>query len=287
MNQIVESLSSNALSANIQKAQIENLQDELLKMPQSEIVTEHIFTDGVYERVITIPPWTVLTGAAHKTDYKIRLEKGTIAVNVGTEVKILTAPCDLEAKAGEQRVGRVFDEEVIWRDIYDNSDNCQDLAIIEDRLYVVPECGLGENRVALQIKNAQNDYCLFLSQIGINQEEMDKIVTIESDLMEMPEGHAVELRKSKIHGLGLFALKDFEVGEIICPGRLDGKRTPAGRFINHSFESNILPQLVGNDIYAVATRKIHANEELLVDYRASMRVNFGLNIMGELPCQDG
>jgi SET domain-containing protein len=91
----------------------------------------------------------------------------------------------------------------------------------------------------------------------------------------------------KIHGLGLFALKDFEVGEIVCPGRLDGKRTPAGRFINHSFESNILPQLVGNDIYAVATRKIHANEELLVDYRASMRVNFGLNIMGELPCQDG
>jgi hypothetical protein len=287
MNQIVENLSSNALSANIQKAQIENLQDELLKMPQSEIVTEHIFTDGLYERVITIPPWTVLTGAAHKTDYKIRLEKGIIAVNVGTEVKILTAPCELEAKAGEQRVGRVFDEEVIWRDIYENPDNCQDLAILEDCLYVVPECGLGENRVALQIKNAQNDYSLFLSQIGINQEEMDKIVNIQSDLMEMPESYAVELRKSKIHGLGMFALKDFEVGEIICPGRLDGKRTPAGRFINHSFESNLLPQLVGNDIYAVATRKIHANEELLVDYRASMRVNFGINIMGELPCQDG
>lgn len=199
----------------------------------------------------------------------------------------MTAPCELDAKAGEQRVGRVFEDEVVWRDIYENPDNCQDLAILEDRLYVVPDCGLGENRVALQIKNAQNDYSLFLSQIGINQEEMDKIVTIESDLMEMPEGHAVELRKSKIHGLGLFALKDFEVGEIICPGRLDGKRTPAGRFINHSFKSNILPQLVGNDIYAVATRKIHANEELLVDYRASMRVNFGINIMGELPCQDG
>lgn len=287
MNQIVENLSSNSLSANIQKAQIENLQDELLKMPQSEIVTEHIFLDGFYERVITIPPWTVLTGAAHKTDYKIRLEKGIIAVNVGSKVKILSAPYELEAKAGEQRVGRVFDEEVIWRDIYDNPDNCQDLNILENRLYIVPNCGLGENRVALQIKSAQNDYSLFLSQIGLNQEEMDKIVTIESDLIEMPEGHAVELRKSKIDGLGLFALKDFEVGEIICPGRLDGKRTPAGRFINHSFESNILPQLVGNDIYAVATRKIYANEELLVDYRASMRVNFGINLMGELPCQDG
>jgi hypothetical protein len=287
MNQIVEHLSSNSLSANIQKAQIENLQNELLKMPQSEIVTEHIFLDGIYERVITIPPWTVLTGAAHKTNYKIRLEKGTIAVNVGTNVKILTAPCELEAQAGEQRVGRVFDEEVVWRDIYKNPDNCQNLEILEERLYVIPECGLGENRVALQIKNAQNDYSLFLSQIGINQEEMDKIVTVESDCIEMPENHAVELRKSKIHGFGLFALKDFEVGEVICPGRLNGKRTPAGRFINHSFESNILPQLVGNDIYAVATRKIHKNEELLVDYRASMRVNFGITLIGELPCQVG
>jgi hypothetical protein len=287
MNQLVECLSSNALSANIQKVQIEHLQDEILKMPQSDIITEHLFSDGIYERVITIPAWTVLTGAAHKTDYKIRLEKGTIAVNVGSEVKILTAPFELDAKAGEQRVGRVFDEEVIWRDIYENHDNCQDLAVIEDRLYVVPECGLGENRVALQIKNAQNDYSLFLSQIGINQEEMDKIVTIESDLIEMPESYAVELRKSKIHGLGMFALKDFEIGEVICAGRLNGKRTPAGRFINHSFESNILPQLVGDDIYAVATRNIHANEELLVDYRASMRVNFGINLMGELPCQDG
>ena len=34
MNQLVESLSSNALSANIQKAQIEHLQDEILKMPE-------------------------------------------------------------------------------------------------------------------------------------------------------------------------------------------------------------------------------------------------------------
>ena len=58
------------------KTQIENLQNELLKMPQADIVTEHIFSPGIYERKITIPPWTVLTGAEHKTNYKIKLEKG-------------------------------------------------------------------------------------------------------------------------------------------------------------------------------------------------------------------
>lgn len=266
---------------------IEALQENLLQMPQADIVTTHTFKPNIYERAIRIPAWTVLTGAEHKTDYKIRLEKGTIAVNVGDEVKIMTAPCEFEAKAGAQRVGRVFDEEVVWVDIYDNPDNCKDIAVLEERLYVVPACGLGENRVALMIQNAQNDYNLFVSQLGLDQAQINEIVQIESDLIDMPEGYAVELRDSKIHGKGLFATKRFEAGEIICPGRINGKRTPAGRFINHSFDSNVIPTLVGDDINAVAKRIIHIGEELLVDYRSSMRVNFGIALQGELPCQDG
>jgi len=135
--------------ANIEvnPAKILKLQDELLKMDQADIVTTHTFLPEVYERTITVPPWTVLTGAAHKTPYKVRLEKGTIAVNIGTEVKILTAPCEFNACAGEQRVGRVFEDEVVWVDIYANPDNCEDILALEDRLYVVPECGLGENRI--------------------------------------------------------------------------------------------------------------------------------------------
>jgi len=266
---------------------IEALQDALLEMPQADIVTTHTFKPGIYERAIRIPAWTVLTGAEHKTDYKIRLEKGTIAVNVGDEVKIMTAPCEFDAKAGAQRVGRVFEEEVIWVDIYDNPDNCKDIAVLEERLYVVPACGLGENRVALSIKNAQNDYNVFISQLGLSQDQVNEIVQIENDLIDMFEGYAVELRDSKIHGKGLFATKRFEAGELVCPGRIDGKRTPAGRFINHSFESNVVPTLVGDDINAVATRTIYPNEELLVDYRASMRINFGIALQGELPCQVG
>jgi len=261
------------------------LQNELLKMPQANIVTEHIFTPGKYERKITIPAWTVLTGAEHKTPYRVRLEKGTIAVNTDDDVKVLTAPCEFDASAGMQRAGRVFEDEVVWVDIYDNPDDCTDLAVLEDRLYVVPDCGLADSRTDVQ--KAQIDYGAFLHQIGMTQDEMDAVVHIESDLMEMPEGVAVELRDSPIHGKGLFATRDFEAGEIVCPGRLNGKRTPGGRFINHSVYCNVQPEKVGDDIYAVAMRKIHANDELLVDYRASMRVNFGLVLQGELPCLDG
>ena len=139
------------ITAESMRQKVVALQDELLQMPQADIVTTHTFLPGVYERKITVPPWTVLTGAAHKTGYRVRLEKGTIAVNRETEVVLLVAPYKFDAKAGEQRAGRVFDQEVVWVDIYDNPDDCQDLEILEKRLYIVPECGLGDARKRLAL----------------------------------------------------------------------------------------------------------------------------------------
>lgn len=277
---------SNAFDlADITPDKVRVLQDELLKLPQADISTQHTFFDGVYERTITIPPWTVLTGAAHKTPYKVRLDKGTIAVNTEDGVKVLTAPCEFEAAAGMQRAGRVFEQEVVWTDIYPNPDNCTDIAIVEERLYEIPACGLADSRTTVQ--KAQVDYGAFLHQIGMTQAEMDKIVQIESDQIAMPPEYFVELKDSPIHGKGLFATKQFMAGEVVCAGRLNGKRTPGGRFINHSLEANVEPKKDGDDIYAVALRTIPIGTELLVDYRASMRVNFGLALQGELPCLDG
>jgi hypothetical protein len=64
------------------KVKVVALQEQLLKLPQANIVTLHSFRAGFYERTIVIPPWTVLTGAEHKTAYQVRIDKGTIAVNV-------------------------------------------------------------------------------------------------------------------------------------------------------------------------------------------------------------
>ena len=122
------------------------LQDELLKMPQANIVTIHTFLPNTYERKIIVPPGVILTGAEHKIPYRVRLEKGTIAVTTDDGVKVLTAPCEFLAPAGTQRAGWVFDEEVIWVDVYDNVDNCTDIPTLEDRLYVVNELGLGDSR---------------------------------------------------------------------------------------------------------------------------------------------
>ena len=144
---VVDNFSNIQSIENVTIEKIEKLENVLLEMEQSDIITDHTFLNQVYERKITVPKWTILTGAPHKTDYKVRLEKGTIAVNIGNKIETLKAPIEFDAKAGEKRVGRVFDEEVVWVDIYDNLDNCKNIEELEDRLYVVPECGLGENRV--------------------------------------------------------------------------------------------------------------------------------------------
>ena len=134
---------------------IDVLQDELLKMPQADIKTIHSFEDGKYIRTMIVPPNTVIVGAAHKSPYKVRLEKGTISVNLGDDLHTLTAPLELDAPAGTRRVGWVGDEELVWVDIYDNPSGCTDIDEIEELLYVIPECGMLDKRLALANNNAR------------------------------------------------------------------------------------------------------------------------------------
>lgn len=138
------------------REKVEKLQEALLQMPQADVKFLHDFEPGKYIRTMIAPPWSVIVGAEHKTPYKIKLEKGTIAVNIDDEIKILTAPLEFDAPAGVKRVGRVFDEEVIWVDYYDNPDDCTDIQAIEERLYVIPECGLMSNRIK-ELESKQND----------------------------------------------------------------------------------------------------------------------------------
>ena len=74
----------------------------------------------------------------------------------GTNYITLVPTYDDPILAGIKRVGRVFDKELIWIDVYDNLDDCKDILAIEDRLYVIPECGLMSNRV-LEHKTEQKD----------------------------------------------------------------------------------------------------------------------------------
>ena len=79
---------------------------------------------------------------------------------------------------------------------------------------------------------------------------------------------------SKIEGSGLFATGAFAANELIAPTRLDGRRTPAGRYINHSRMPNADAAMTETgDIYLFALRPIagcrggQLGEEITIDYR--------------------
>lgn len=152
------------LVSGITDDKIDRLESALLHMPQSDIKTIHSFLPGIYERTIIVPPWTVLTGARHKTDYRVRLDKGRIAVSTDDGIKEMCAFLEFPAKAGIRRVGRVFEDEVIWTDIYDNPDDCKDIEELERRLYEDHPFGMMTNRTTemlsdLRVKN-QEALCL-------------------------------------------------------------------------------------------------------------------------------
>lgn len=97
------------------------------------------------------------------------------------------------------------------------------------------------------------------------------------DQTPMPDGFArVAVSESPIHGKGLFATRRILTGEIIAPARIAGKRTPAGRYTNHSCRSNSTgarrSDSPDSDIDMYAISDIEAGMEILIDYRHSLDV---------------
>jgi len=60
------------------KAQIDRLQAEMVKMPQAELQTEHYFSDGMYCRKVFRPAGTVIVGKIHKKAHFFLCAKGEI-----------------------------------------------------------------------------------------------------------------------------------------------------------------------------------------------------------------
>jgi len=90
----------------------------------------------------------------------------------------------------------------------------------------------------------------------------------------------VQVKDSQIEGKGLFATANFEEGDVIAPARIDGMRTPTGRYINHSKKPNsFFVRDEQNNVFAVAGRDIIGyrggviGEEITVDYRQAMRLS--------------
>lgn len=116
------------------------------------------------------------------------------------------------------------------------------------------------------------DFRALLEEEGISEQTAREQSENTLDLADpvLPEG--IRLGDSRIEGRGLFASSAISAGTVVMPARLSGKRTAAGRFVNHSPEPNVGMVAEGGDILMVALRDVADGEELVSDYRATRAV---------------
>lgn len=121
----------------------------------------------------------------------------------------------------------------------------------------------------------QEDYKQFLAETGLSKEAVETRSNSTADMVPMPPGVSkITRQKSAIEGDGMFATESVAPGDILAPARIDGKRTPAGRYTNHSNEPNaeFRPTSSG-DLNLVALKPINEGTEVLIDYRQAGEVN--------------
>lgn len=104
---------------------VKRLEEELLKLPQSDLETQHCLSGGMYARTIMIKAGDAITGATHKTDH-VNIVCGDISVTTDEGVKRFTGYHVLPTKAGSKRAGYAHTD-TMWTTV------CKtDLVCIED-----------------------------------------------------------------------------------------------------------------------------------------------------------
>ena len=258
----------------LSQVSVESLIEKMLLLEQADCPVLHHFSEGIYIREVRFPAGIAVVGHLQKHVHMNVFIQGVVEMlNPDGTTTTLSAPMTFVGQPG-RKIGHVL-EDVIWQNIYPNPDNEQDIEVLEARWLDQTPCFDEFKR--LQV----NDYPKMLEDLEVSAEQVWAESNNEDDLIPFPPGpwNRLAVRASPIHGKGLFAEANIAVGELFCPARIQGKRTPAGRYTNHSGTPNAVPvKVFGNDIGWVALRDIHGRrggfngEEITVDYREVRKI---------------
>jgi SET domain len=272
-------------------AKLEQFESHMLDLPQVECPVVHHFGPGVYIREVTLPAGTFAVGHAQRYAHLNIMLSGSVAVlGDGGEVKALKAPMIFTGQPG-RKVGVVL-ETCVWQNVYPNPDEERDVDVLEAKW--LDKSGTWQAREAAKqlslIDDHEADRADFLKVVhlaGFDAQTVRAQSENLSDQIPMPDGFArVAIRPSPIEGQGVFLSYPAEAGELIGPARLNGMRTPLGRFANHSRTPNAMFVKQGDDIYLHALRRISGcvggsqGEEVTIDYRRALALS-GIYLEGE------
>lgn len=266
-----------------QAEQVSQLEQHMLALPQAECPVVHHFGPGIYVREVTLPTGTLAIGHAQRFEHLNIMLTGAVAIlkDDGT-TEVLRAPMIFVGKPG-RKVGFVL-ETCVWQNVYATEERDIDKleAMFLDKSETWQAYHATQQALEHQARQSdRDDFADLIAEAGFDAETVRDQSENESDQLGMPPGYAaITIRASAIEGLGVFLSYPVEAGALIGPARIDGMRTPLGRYTNHS--SNPNAQFVRSDnghIYLVALRRIAGceggsmGEEVTVDYRQALSLS--------------
>lgn len=249
---------------------------EMLGQEQVDCPVTHRFGPGIYIREVFMPKGAYIIGHRHTTPHINIMLTGIIGLlnDDGTET-VLRAPQTFVAQPG-RKVAYIY-EDVVWQNVHATDET--DVETLETMFLDKSPAFLEKYQVTRgNYSEDQEDFYAAIAEFGFDPLTVREISENETDQIPFPPGdYKVQLASSAIEGKGLFATGSFAANELIVPARLDGKRTPAGRYTNHSKTPNA--EMVMDeygDIYLFSTREIKGytggalGEEITIDYRQAL-----------------
>jgi hypothetical protein len=115
------------------RAQIEELERHMLRLPQADIKVVHRFAPGLYMREITVPADCYMTGRVHKFEHVSVMVSGEMDTLVDGRMQRVSGYHPFIAPAGTKRVGHTLTE-VVWLTVHLNPDELRDITAIEAML---------------------------------------------------------------------------------------------------------------------------------------------------------
>lgn len=131
------------------REEIERLQNEMAKMPQAELKTEHYFSQGMYCRKVFRKAGTIIVGKVHKKDHFFMCAQGQIIAWSEKGMVTLSAGDVLCSKAGTKRVTMAVTDAI---GITVHKTNKTDLDKIEKELIEPDELALYDSSNNIKVK---------------------------------------------------------------------------------------------------------------------------------------
>jgi hypothetical protein len=262
---------------------LEVIEAKMLSEPQVDCPVTHRFGPNIYIREITMPAGMLAIGHTQKFEHMNVVLCGKVAMIDGDKVKIVEGPSTFVGKPG-RKIGYVI-ETCVWQNVYSTSET--DIETLEETYLIKSKTWKEKNAENIKIETAfrnedRKDFLKVIKSAGFDEKTVRAQSENKSDQITMPCAWAefISVRKSEIEGKGLFTSWTINAGEVICPARISGFRTPAGRYTNHSKTPNAeFLKLDNDDVFLVALHDINGckgggkGDEITVDYRQALMLN--------------